>query len=322
MSTVRATGTDAMPRLLFSAPAADWPVWRPHLERACAARGLEVEMVDRSERPESVDYVAYSPGGGLTDFAPFTGLKAVLSLWAGVERIVGNPTIRVPLCRMVDPGLREGMIEWVTGHVLRHHLGIDAHILGQDGVWRHDVVPPLARDRRVGVLGLGELGLACAQTLSALGFDTAGWSRRPKAFCPVPPFSGPEGLEQVLRRSEILVLLLPATPATENILDAHALALMPPGAVVINPGRGVLIDDAALLAGLDAGRIAHATLDVFRTEPLPPDHRYWAHPRVTVTPHIASETRPATAAEAIAENIRRGEAGEPLLHQVDRSQGY
>lgn len=311
-----------MVRLLFSAPASDWPLWRPHLERACAARGLAVEIVDRAGRPERFDYVAYNPGGGLADFAPFTGLKAVLSLWAGVERIVANPTIRVPLCRMVDDGLRLGMVDWVTGHVLRHHLGMDAHILGQDGIWRHDVIPPLARERRVGVLGLGELGLACAAALARLGFDVGGWSRRPKDAPGVRCFDGATGLADLLARSEILVLLLPATPATENLLDARALAALPRGAVVINPGRGALIDDAALLAALDAGQIGHATLDVFRIEPLPPEHPYWAHPRVTVTPHIASETRPATAAEAVAENIRRGEAGLPLLHQVDRAQGY
>lgn len=311
-----------MARLLFSAPASDWPQWRPHLERACAERGLAVEIADRADRPESFDYVAYNPGGGLTDFAPFTGLKAVLSLWAGVESIVGNPTIRAPLCRMVDPGLRLGMVDWVTGHVLRHHLGLDAHVLGQDGVWRHDVIPPLARERRVGVLGLGELGLACAQALAGLGFDVAGWSRRPRNAPGIRTFAGADGLDALLARSGILVLLLPATPATENVLDARALARLPRGAVVVNPGRGALIDDAALIAALDAGQVGHATLDVFRTEPLPPGHPFWAHPRVTVTPHIASETRPATAAEAIAENIRRGESGLPFLHEVDRAQGY
>lgn len=311
-----------MARLLFSAPASDWPQWRPHLERACAERGLAVEIADRADRPESFDYVAYNPGGGLTDFAPFTGLKAVLSLWAGVESIVGNPTIRAPLCRMVDPGLRLGMVDWVTGHVLRHHLGLDAHVLGQDGVWRHDVIPPLARERRVGVLGLGELGLACAQALAGLGFDVAGWSRRPRDAPGIRTFAGADGLDALLARSGILVLLLPATPATENLLDARALARLPRGAVVVNPGRGALIDDAALIAALDAGQVGHATLDVFRTEPLPPGHPFWVHPRVTVTPHIASETRPATAAEAIAENIRRGESGLPFLHEVDRAQGY
>jgi len=246
----------------------------------------------------------------------------VLSLFAGVERIVGNATIAAPLCRMVDPGLTEGMVEWVTGHVLRHHLGTDAHVLGQDGVWRHDVIPPLARHRRVGVLGLGALGLACAEALRGLGFDVAGWSRRPKPGLPFPATSGAEGLAHVLGRSGILVLLLPATPETEGLIDAAALARLPEGAVVINPGRGALIDDAALVAALDTGRLGHATLDVFRQEPLPPEHPFWAHPKVTVTPHIASETRPETAAEAVAENIRRGEAGLPFLHLVDRAQGY
>lgn len=280
-----------------------------------------MEILDAAP-PETVDYVVYAPGGGLVDFAPFTRLKAVLSLWAGVERIVGNPTIRAPLCRMVDPGLRAGMVEWVCGHVLRHHLGTDAHVLGQDGVWRHGTIPPLARERRVGVLGLGELGGACAAALAGLGFDVAGWSRRALSDAPVSAHAGEAGLALLLGRSEILVLLLPATPATDNLLDARRLALLPPGAVVINPGRGSLIDDAALLAALDAGRLGHATLDVFRTEPLPPDHAFWAHPRVTVTPHIAADTRPATAAEAVAENVRRGEAGLPFLHQVDRARGY
>lgn len=309
------------PRLLFSAPPEDWPAWRPHLERELRARGLAVEVLDRAD-PATVDYVAYGPGGGLRDFSPFTRLKAVLSLWAGVETIVGNPTIRVPLCRMVDPGLREGMVEWVTGHALRHHLGIDAHVLGQDGVWRNDVAPPLARDRRVSVLGLGELGSACAAALAGLGFDVMGWSRTPKPDAPVATMAGPEGFEAALRRAEILVLLLPATPATENLLDARALALPPKGAVVINPGRGTLIDDAALLSALDEGRLGHATLDVFREEPLPPAHPFWAHPRVTVTPHVASATRPETAAGAVAENVRRGEAGEAFLHLVDRDRGY
>ena len=306
-----------MTGLLFSAPAGDWAQWRAPLERACA--GLGVEVSDRMD-PEAVDYVAYAPGGGLTDFGRFPRLKAVLSLWAGVERIVGDPTIRVPLCRMVDPGLKAGMVEYVTGHVLRHHLGIDAHLKRQDGVWRGGLVPPLAADRRVGILGLGELGAAAGRALAGLGFDVAGWSRRPKADLPFPALSGEDGLAEVLGRSEILVLLLPATPATEGLMNADRLARLPAGAVLINPGRGRLVDEAALLAALD--RLGHATLDVFRVEPLPPEHPFWSHPKVTVTPHIASATRPATAAQVVAENIRRAEAGEPLLYQVDRAQGY
>mgnify|MGYP001801557384 FL=1 len=135
-------------------------------------------------------------------------------------------------------------------------------------------------------------------------------------------YHGEDGLAAALSKAEILILLLPDTKATENILDAPALALLPRGAFVINPGRGPLIDDDALLKAVDQGQVAGATLDVFRTEPLPADHPFWAHPRITVTPHIAAETRPATAARVIAENIRRGEAGLPFLHLVDRGSGY
>ncbi|MDE3081491.1 MAG: glyoxylate/hydroxypyruvate reductase A, partial [Paracoccaceae bacterium] len=120
----------------------------------------------------------------------------------------------------------------------------------------------------------------------------------------------------------IVVLLLPLTAETTDLLNARRIARMARGSFVINPGRGPLIDDGALLEALDAGQIAHATLDVFRTEPLPPDHPFWAHPNVTVTPHIAADTRAASAARVVAENIRRGEAGEPFLHLVDRARGY
>ena len=149
-----------------------------------------------------------------------------------------------------------------------------------------------------------------------------GWSRRPKQVEGLECLSGEAGLIEVLMRAGILVTLLPATPETENLLDVTRLAVLQRGARIINPGRGSLIDEAALLAALDSGQVAHATLDVFRTEPLPPEHPFWAHPNVTVTPHIAAATRPGTAAEVIAENIRRGEAGEPFLHRVDRSAGY
>lgn len=311
-----------MPTILFAARSERWDTYEAPLREALAEAGLAGAILTTEADPHMVDYIVYAPNSGLTDFTPFTRLKAVLNLWAGVEDVVGNPTLGVPLARMVDTGLTEGMVEWVTGHVLRHHLGMDSHIHGQDGVWRAGSAPPLARDRTVALLGLGELGAACARMLSHLKFRTLGWSRSPKRIAGVETHHGPEGMAAVLGRAEIAVLLLPDTPATENTLDADRLALMPRGAVILNPGRGRLIDDAALLAALDEGRIGHATLDTFRIEPLPPDHPYWVHPRVTVTPHIASETRPASAARAIVENIRRGEAGEPFLHLVDRDRGY
>jgi len=309
-----------MINVLFAGHSSRWPQYAAPLRAALAAEGLSADpSCDHS--PETVDYIVFSPNGTLSDFTPYTRCKAVLGLWAGVETIVTNPTLTQPLTRMVDAGLREGMVEWVTGHVLRYHLGIDAQIAAQNGQW-HPVTPPLARNRRVGILGLGALGAACAQALRALNFDVAGWSRRPQQIPGMATHSGTDGLRTLLAHSEIVVLLLPQTPETENTLDAQTLAMLPRGARLLNPGRGPLIDDDALLAALNSGHIAHATLDVFRTEPLPQGHPYWAHPNVTVTPHIASETRPDTASASIAENIRRCETHQPLLNQVDRAAGY
>ena len=309
-----------MTRVLFAALPQRWREYEHHLRAAFAEAGLEVEL-GTDYPPETVDYIVYAPNSEVQDFRPYSKLKAVLNLWAGVENVVGNETLSVPLARMVDPGLTEGMVEWVTGHVLRHHLGIDANLAAQNGEWVKDV-PPLARERRVGILGLGELGRACGEALAFLNFDVSGWSRSPKSIPGIACHHGDEGLARVLGTSEILVLLLPLTADTENTLDAPAIGLLPEGAVVLNPGRGALIDDAALLASLDSGQLSHATLDVFRTEPLPPEHPFWAHPKITVTPHIASDTRPASASRVIAENVRRGEAGEPFLHVVDREAGY
>ncbi len=306
--------------VLFAALPERWETYEAPLRAALEAAGVDAHLA-LDIPPGEVDYIVYAPNSDVQDFTPFTRAKAVLNLWAGVEDVVGNETLKIPLARMVDHGLTQGMVEWVTGHVLRHHLNTDLHVHGQDGEWRR-YVPPLAGDRQVTILGLGALGAACATALAGLGFNVTGWSRSPKDVARITCVSGAAGLTQALSTAEIVVLLLPFTPETENTLNAETLAQMPKGAIIINPGRGPLIDDDALLAALDSDQIGHATLDVFRVEPLPVDHPYWAHPNVTVTPHIASETRAETAAQVIAENIRRGEAGEPFLHLVDRDLGY
>ncbi len=309
-----------MINVLFAAKPERWVEYEIPLKNAFKAANLDA-IVQTQFAPEEVDYIVYAPNSTVQDFTPYTRCKAVLNLWAGVENIVGNKTLTMPLCRMVDPGMTQGMKEWVVGHVMRHHLGMDRNILGQTGDWTPHV-PPLAQDRRVTIMGLGELGSACAEALRDLGFDVAGWSRRAKDISGVTCLNGDDGLKTALSRADILVLLLPKTAATENLLNAERLAWMPKGAMIVNPGRGPLIDDDALLAALNTGHIAHATLDVFRVEPLPKEHPYWAHPNVTVTPHIASETRVKTSSEVVAENVRRGEAGDPFVHVVDRSAGY
>lgn len=310
-----------MIQIYFAAGAARWPSYEGALKRALGAAGIKADLSPHCADPARVDYIIFAPGGAIEDFAPFTRCKAVLNLWAGVEKIVGNPTLTQPLCRMVDPALTQGMVEWVLGHTLRHHLGMDRHIQNPSHIW-DPTCPPLASERKVTLLGLGALGLACASALQAVGFPVTGWSRDAKHIPGMTTHHGDDGLMAALTGAAIVVLLLPKTPATENILNAESLAPLAPGAVILNPGRGHLIDDDALIAALDSGALGHATLDVFRVEPLPRDHPFWSHPRVTVTPHIAAETRPETASRVVVENIRRAEGGLPLLHLVDRGRGY
>ena len=307
-------------KILFSANDENWKRYKAPLQDALDDKSLDYEL-GRTIIPSEVDYIIYAPSSSLQDFSPYTKLKAVLNLWAGVEGVTNNKTLNVPLARMVDSGLTDGMVEWVTGHTLRHHLGIDKHIHGQDGIWR-SYVPPLAKDRIVTILGLGTLGTACGIALKRLGFNVRGWSRREKRVDGIICFYGDDQVDSSLMDADIVVLLLPDTPLTQNILNQHTLNLLKRGAFVLNPGRGPLIDDDALLAALETGQIEHATLDVFRIEPLPKNHQYWSNNKVTVIPHKASETRPRTASQVIAMNIKRAENGQKLLYLVDRENGY
>ena len=307
-------------KILFSANEENWKRYKAPLQDALDDKSLDYEL-GRTITPCEVDYIIYAPSSSLQDFSPYTKLKAVLNLWAGVEGVAFNETLKVPLARMVDSGLTSGMVEWVTGHTLRHHLGIDKHIHGQDGIWR-SYVPPLAKDRVITILGLGTLGTACGIALKRLGFNVRGWSRREKRVDGIICFYGDDQVDSSLMDADIVVLLLPDTPLTQNILNQHTLNLLKRGAFVLNPGRGPLIDDDALLAALDSGQIEHATLDVFRIEPLPQNHQYWSNNKVTVIPHKASETRPKTASQVIAMNIGRAENGQELLYLVDRENGY
>ena len=310
------------PRILFSAESRLFPEWRTTLAEALDDAGLTARIDTSCGDPASYDYVICSPGGPVRDFRSFTRLKAVLSMWAGVEPLITNPTITCPIARMVDPGMIEGMTEWVTGQVLRHHLHMDRLLAARPGEWLKQHGPPLARNRTVAILGLGELGSAAAAALARLGFRVTGWSRTPRTVPGIRCLSGRDELPAAIADAEIISLLLPHTPQTENIVDAAFLSGCRPGTVLLNSGRGALINDQDLLAALDQGIIANATLDVFREEPLPTNHPFWAHPKVSIWPHIASDTHPDTAAAVLVENIRRGESGEPFLHLVDRSRGY
>jgi len=311
-----------MINILYAGRADQWEEYEPALRKSLDASDLEYNLSYDAEDPESIDYIVYAPNGPLTDFTPFTNVKLVQNLWAGVEVPTANKTLTQPLARMVEPGLTLGMADYVMGHVLRHHLDSDTFAKAAAGEWLEGHTPPLAQDRRVGILGVGELGMFCGRKLADFGFQVSGWSRTLKRDDQVECFSGPDGLNTVLETSEILLLLLPNTEQTHHLINENSLTKMRDGVAIINPGRGPLIDDTALLAALDSGKVSGATLDVFATEPLPQNHPYWTHPNVLVTPHIASVTRTNTACDVVAENIALGEAGKPFKFLVDKQAGY
>jgi glyoxylate/hydroxypyruvate reductase A len=306
--------------LLFYSPDEPAEPWREALRARLPE--LEVRIWPETGDPAEIEIalVWKAPPGEL---ARYPNLKAILSLGAGIEWLVADPTLpEVPIARMVDPSLSRTMSEYVLLAVLRHHREFDRFERAQrDRRWDFSF-PPQAADHPVGIMGLGELGARAAQLLVAQGFPVLGWSRTAKAIAGVTSYAGRSELHAFLHRSAILVCLLPLTAETRGILDAETFASLPHGACVINVARGAHLVEADLLAALDSGHLAGATLDVFRTEPLPPDDPLWRHPKVLITPHVASYSLPAVAAEGVVDNIRRARAGQPLCHQVDRTRGY
>ena len=257
-------------------------------------------------------------------YREFPNLKAILCLGMGVDVLMARDDLPpgVPIARLHDPFMISAMTEYVLLHCLRHHRGQDSFRRAQTRAEWLVLPTPVTRRRRIGIMGIGVLGQAAAALLVGLGFPVAGWSRTVKQVAGIDCFAGDEGLDAFLGQTDILVCLLPLTPATENILNARTFGLMPPGAALINAARGSLVDDDDLIAALDSGRLSGATLDTFRIEPLPADHPFWRHPLVTVTPHAAADTHPATAAKELVANIRRARAGAALNNQVDPTQGY
>lgn len=309
--------------ILFASPADDPSDWLPALSAELPDHPIRVAP-DLGPDPDAIRYaLAWAPPPGLLGSLP--ALRAVLWLGAGVDRALADPNLPpdIPLYRLIDPGLTQGMVEYVVEQVMAWHRGAPTYRRQQAACLWQQHRPVLASDRKVGLLGLGVLGSACASALAALGFQVAGWSRTQKAIPGVASHTGEDGLATVLAQSDIVVCLLPLTRETTGFLNADRFAGMKPGAVVINAGRGAQIVDADLLQALETGRIAGASLDVFDPEPLPADHPYWRHPSVILTPHVASLTPPATAAKTVAATIRALEAGQEAAEaRVSRDRGY
>ena len=296
--------------------------WRAALEAELPE--LEFRVWPRETGPaEDIDVaVVWQPPPGL--FATFPGLKGVLSLGAGVEHVLDDPALPrdVPVVRLIDPGLRSAMVEFVAMEVLRHHRQEAAYRRQQSRREWKLLHQPLASSRRVGILGLGHLGRACADALRDLGFRVSGWSSSARSIEGIETYAGEQGLFPLVERSEILVCLLPLTAETEDIVDATLLGALPRGATLVNAGRGRHVVEEDLLDALDSGQLSHATLDVFRDEPLSPDHPFWTHPGVTLFPHAAAWALPEDAAAIVAASIMRALAGEPLPGEIDRGRGY
>ncbi|MEJ1159557.1 2-hydroxyacid dehydrogenase [Prosthecomicrobium sp. N25] len=277
--------------------------------------------------PAAVRYAACwkTPPGLL---ARLPNLQAIFNLGAGVDALLADPTLpAVPLVRVADPDLTARMTEYVVLHVLRHHRRVDLYAEAQARrEWLKRDQPP-ARAARVGIMGMGVLGRDAAGVLARIGFRVAGWSRRGDPVPGVEIYAGAEGLKPFLARTDILVALLPLTPDTRGILNHELCAGLAQdgplgGPALINAGRGGLQVAADILRALDEGHLAHATLDVFETEPLPATSPLWTHPKVTVTPHNAADSEPAELCRYVVEQIRRHEAGGALQNVVDRGSGY
>ena len=286
------------------------------------APGIPFRLWPDTGDPAAVRYLAaWQPPEDPARTLP--NLEVIFSVGAGIDQFdLSAVPDHIAVVRMVEPGIVEGMVEYVTQAVLTLHRDLfDYAAQQQQRVWR-ELPVRAAASRRVGVLGLGMLGRAVLERLRLFGFACAGWSRSAHVLPGIDCYAGAESLDAFLARTDILICLLPLTDATRGLIDAGFLAKLAKGASLINVGRGAQLDQQSLLNALESGHLANAILDVTDPEPLPPAHPFWTHPRVRLTPHIASATRPETAVDVVLENIERHRDGLPMLGQVDRSRGY
>lgn len=309
--------------LMLDIRSPDWidaGALREHL--AALLPGARVLLRTQVEDASEVEMLACdSLAAGLA--GTLANLRLVQKLGAGVESIVGAPDLapHVRVARLKPDAPAQEIAEYCVAYVLQAQRNVRFHALAAaQGAWRA-LAPRRSPETTVGVMGLGHIGARTARAFAGLDFAVMGWSRSQKAIDGVKCLAGEAGLAELLGASDYVCSVLPSTPATRDLFDAARLAAMKPGAVLVNVGRGDLIADEALLASLDAGHLGGAVLDVFRTEPLPADHPFWRHPKVTVTPHV-SGWHLTGGFDDVAENYKRLKDGRPLLHEVDRQAGY
>jgi glyoxylate/hydroxypyruvate reductase A len=274
--------------------------------------------------PEDIRMAAVwkHPEGSLSVFSNLLGIHG---LGAGVDFILEDATIppAIPVLRVVDPYLASDMAEYVLAHTLAHIKQIHRYQADQlQGVW---APVPYKRfgEVTVGIMGLGQLGRAVSRLLQANGFSLVGWTRTSKPEMSFPVYTGNAGMAEFLRKSQVLVCLLPLTPLTRGILNGDLFGKLPRGSFLINVARGPLLVDDHLIEALDAGRLSGACLDVFHQEPLPGSHPFWRHPLVHMTPHVASVSDPASVAPQVISNYRSLLKGVvPSENRALRTRGY
>jgi glyoxylate/hydroxypyruvate reductase A len=257
-------------------------------------------------------------------FKEFTHVKAILTLTAGVDSLLSDNSLlpHIPIVRIEDPFMADDICQYALTYVLQYMKQVEHwHNLQKHHDWDRRV-PFVFSSKTIGVMGLGYLGKRVAVTLSQLGFTVNGWSQSPKEIPGVTVYTGQDQFIDFLQHTDIAVCLLPLTLNTRDILNKNTFSHLKKGAHIINMGRGEQLVEEDLLAALDSGQLTGATLDVFRQEPLPKDHLFWDHPKIIVTPHIASITNPRTAAVQVVENIKRMQKSEEPIGKVDLTQGY
>ncbi|MEO6033503.1 MAG: glyoxylate/hydroxypyruvate reductase A [Burkholderiaceae bacterium] len=308
-----------------------WAAWWPALQAALPGERLvraqngatvgDTEGGGCAASDIDIALVANPPQGTLRGLSR---LLLIQSLWAGVDALLADPSVptQVPLARMVDPAMNEAMAETALWAVLALQRGFFAYREQQHRCEWRALPQRRADETTVAVLGLGQMGRTVAARLALQGYRLLGWSTREVRIEGLVAHCGAAGLAQVLASAQVVVNLLPLTPVTRDLFNAAAFARMPRGASLVNLARGAHVVEADLLDALDRGHIQHAVLDVFRTEPLPPGHRLWSHPRVTLLPHAAAQTDPRSAARVVARNVRALRAGQPIEHLVERGRGY